>query len=102
MSPLCREHLHTAGDVPSPHSVSAAYAKSLFPTIDTKSHFTGYTDKEFYFLEDLDKELNDEINQAPDVSVIEKVFTVQKRYLPDCMESKSSKLTRAIKFKEVI
>ena len=53
LEPLCREHLHTSGDIPLPHSQASALARELFPNIDTESRFTRYEDSEKYFIEDL-------------------------------------------------
>ena len=57
--PYCREHLHTAGDVPLPYSTCVELAQSLFPIVDTESHFRTFSAgamREAYFLEDLDLE----------------------------------------------
>lgn len=55
--PVCREHIHTTGDIPSPLSKAVRFAEMLFPAanIDSCSLFESYSDKENYFLEDLDQ-----------------------------------------------
>ena len=56
--PYCREHLHTAGDVPLPYSETVALAAELFPQVDVETCFKQYDEsvRETYFLEDLDEE----------------------------------------------
>ena len=51
--PFAREHIHTSSDVPLPYSEGAAIAKELFPNVDTETYFSSYSDRETYFLEDL-------------------------------------------------
>ena len=57
LEPVCREHIHTTGDIPSPLSVAVQFAESLFPAenIDSETFFAKYQDRENYFLEDLDE-----------------------------------------------
>lgn len=104
--PTCREHLHTSGDVPLPLSEAVAFAKLLFPFVDTETHFANYSDKETYFLKDLDSETRDEIlteiSANPKNSVAESVFQVQQRSLPDCIEGKQNKLDRAERFRSTL
>jgi broad specificity phosphatase PhoE len=53
VEPLCRENIHGTCDMPSTYSQMKAFAESLFPNVDTESRFTGYSDREVYFVEDL-------------------------------------------------
>ena len=58
--PFCREHLNWGSDVPLPYSASAELAKSLFPTVDTTTHFSQFDEsdgtREAYFLEHIDEQ----------------------------------------------
>ena len=53
LEPLCREHLHTSGDIPNGMQEASEFAKSLLPTVDTETAFKRYHNPEAFFIEDL-------------------------------------------------
>ena len=42
LHPLCREHLHHAGDIPLSRTEAVEYAKNLFPKLDYETCFERY------------------------------------------------------------
>mmetsp|Transcript_39569 Transcript_39569/g.51840 ORF Transcript_39569/g.51840 Transcript_39569/m.51840 type:complete len:141 (+) Transcript_39569:220-642(+) len=102
VNPLCREHLHTAGDVPSTHAQTASYARKLFPRVDTESCFARFANRELFYVEDLAHEdaqtqalIMDQMQADPEKSPAENCFALMTQVLPDCMESARNKLARA-------
>ena len=56
INPLCREHLHTSGDIPQSYTEMVAYAQSLFPRVDVTSCFEHYEAVETYYIEDMSQD----------------------------------------------
>ena len=57
VEPLCRENIHGTCDIPSTYSEMRQFAQSLFPNVDCESRFADYSNREVYFVEDLQSEM---------------------------------------------
>ena len=108
IAPHLRENMSGNSDVPMPYSTTVAFARTLFPTVDTTTYFDNFDEsdgtRETYFLEHLDQrpmsQIKALIKRQPEESVASHVCNVQRdHYYPKRMESVSMMKFRAQLFK---
>ena len=59
--PHCREHIHAASDIPRSFAKTEKMAKELFRNVDTTTYFSDFKDKDYWFIEDQDTAIKEQI-----------------------------------------